>query len=212
MKNKIIILGVILASFAVGIYLYPSMPDIVVSHWNSQGQPNGYVSKFMGLFLMPFIAIIMAVLFLIIPKIDPLKENIEKFKNYYDNFILLIILFLLYVHALTIFWNLGYKLDLIRLLLPAFGILFYFCGIMVENAKKNYFIGIRTPWTLSSENVWNKTHRIGGKLFKLGGIVAFLSILIPKYSFVLFTATIFFITIYTITYSYVEYAKEKKMK
>lgn len=212
MNTKIIIIGLILLSFLTGIYLYPIMPDVMVSHWNAQGQPDGYAPKFFGLFFVPILTAIMAVLFFIIPKIDPLKENIEKFKKYYENFILLIIFFMIYIHALTICWNGGFNFDLIKFMLPAFGVLFYYCGIMVENAKKNYFIGIRTPWTLSSESVWDKTHKIGGKLFKLVGIITIFSIIIAKYSFAVFMGSVFSVAIYVTIYSYLEFKKEKREK
>jgi len=61
-----------------------------------------------------------------------------------------------------------------QMMVPALGILFYYCGILIENAKRNWFIGIRTPWTLSNEKVWERTHKIGGKLFKIAGLIAFL--------------------------------------
>jgi len=209
MKINIAILLIVLVSFAVCIYFYPQMPEAMVSHWNAQGNPDGYMPKFWGLFMVPFITIVMAVFFLLIPKIDPLKSNIEKFRNYFDNFVLLIVLFMFYIHALTIFWNLGIKFNLIQFLVPALGILFYYCGILVEKAKRNFFIGIRTPWTLSSDSVWDKTHKLGGKLFKAAGVVALLGIFIQKYAFFIFLFSIIFASVYSVVYSYFEYRKER---
>lgn len=210
--TKILIIKIILLSVCIGIYFYPQFPDTIVSHWNAQGQPDDYMSKFWGLFLLPLILAAMAVLFLIIPKIDPLKENIEKFRKYYENFILLMVLFMFYIYSLTIIWNLGIKFDMNRVLLPAFAILFYFCGVLVEKAKRNYFIGIRTPWTLSSDAVWDKTHKIGGKLFKLSGIITLFGIFVPKYAFILIMVSVFSATIYSLIYSYIQYLKERKQK
>lgn len=185
------------------------MPDTVASHWNERGEVNGYMSKFWGLFLMPIISVIMFLFFLLIPKIDPLKENIDKFRKYFDNFILLIILFLFYIYLLTIFWNLDKRFDMGSFIVPPIGILFYYAGILVENAKRNWFIGIRTPWTLSSDNVWDKTHKLGGKLFKIGGIITVFGVFFPKYSFY-FIFPIFFVSIYLFIYSYLEHKKEIK--
>ena len=209
-KSRIIILLIILISFAVGIYLYPLFPDTMASHWNVQGQVDGYMSKFWGAFLMPFIVVGLFLLFIVIPKIDPLKENIEKFRKYYETFIVAIILFLFYLYILTLLWNLGVRFDMNRFLIPAFGILFYCAGILVENAKRNWFIGIRTPWTLSSEVVWEKTHKIGGKLFKIAGIIALLGIFIPQYTFFLVMIPVLSFSLYVIVYSYFEYQKEEK--
>jgi len=207
-KNKIIILGIISLSFIIAIYLYPQMPEKMASHWNAQGQVDGYMSKFWGLFLMPIISIGLFLLFILIPKIDPLKENIEKFRKYFDGFIVLIMTFLFYIYLLTVFWNIGIRFNMAQLMMPALGILFYYCGILVENAKRNWFIGIRTPWTLSNEKVWDKTHRIGGKLFKVTGIIAFLGIFFPKYAILFVIIPVISVAVYAIIYSYFEYQKQ----
>jgi len=208
-KSAIIILGIILLSFLIGIYLYPKMPEKMASHWNAQGQVDGYVSKFWGLFLMPFISLALFLLFILIPKIDPLKANIEKFRKYFDGFIIFTILFLFYLFTLTIFWNFGVKFSMNQVLPPAFGILFFYCGILIEKAKRNWFIGIRTPWTLSNDKVWERTHKIGGKLFKVVGIIAFLGIIFPNYAFFLILFPVIAVSIYTVIYSYFEYRKER---
>lgn len=207
-KNKIIILGIISLSFIIAIYLYPQMPDKMASHWNTQGQVDGYMSRFWGLFLMPIISIGLLFLFILITKIDPLKENIKKFRKYFDGFIVLMIAFLFYVYLLTVFWNLGLRFNMAQLMIPALGILFYYCGILVENAKRNWFIGIRTPWTLSSEAVWDKTHKIGGKLFKIAGIITFLVIFFPKYAIFFVIISVISVVVYPIVYSYFEYQKQ----
>lgn len=206
-KSEIIILIIILLSFAIGIYFYPQMPSQMASHWNAQGKVNGYMTRFWALFLMPIMSIALFLLFIFIPKIDPLKENIEKFRKYYDGFVVLMIAFLFYVYLLTVFWNIGMKFDMTQVLTPAFAILFYYIGVLMENAKMNWFIGIRTPWTLSSEKVWDKTHKIGGKLFKIAGLIAFFGLLLPGYAIFFMVIPVIFISLYTIVYSYFEYKK-----
>jgi len=200
----------ILLSFLIAIYFYPQMPEKIASHWNSQGQVNGYMSKFWGLFLMPFISIALFLLFIIIPKIDPLKKNIEKFRKYFDLLIIFIFIFLFYIYTLTILWNLGITFNMTLAMVPALGILFYFVGIVTEKAKRNWFIGIRTPWTLSSDIVWNKTHKIGGKLFKIAALIAFSGLFFPKYAILLVIVPVILVALYTIVYSYFEYKKQKK--
>jgi uncharacterized membrane protein len=207
-KSEIIIFGIILLSFAISIYYYPQMPEKVASHWNAEGQVNGYTSKFWGLFLMPVISAGMLLLFILIPRIDPLKSNIQEFRKYFDIFIVLIIVFLFYLHLLTIFWNSGYTFNMITFLSPALAILFYYTGILIENAKRNWFIGIRTPWTMSSDKVWDKTHKIGGKLFKLAGILALLAIFFESYTIYIILVPVIVVSIYTFVYSYIEYRKE----
>ena len=208
-KSEIIILGIILISFIIGIYFYAQMPSMMASHWNAQGEVDGYISRFWGTFLFPIILVGLLILFTFIPKIDPLKENIKKFRKYFDTFIILITIFLSYIYCLTLFWNIGKRFDMNIFIMPAIGIIFYYAGVLMENAKRNWFIGIRTPWTLSSENVWNKTHKIGGKLFKILGIISFMGILFPKYIIFLVLISALSVSMYTIVYSYFEYKKEK---
>jgi len=208
-KTQLAIIFIILLSFVVGFYFYPRMPEIMASHWDDQGGVNGYMSKCSSLFFMPFISIFLFLLFILIPKIDPLKENIEKFRKYYNGFILLIIVFFFYLYLLTIYWNLGYKFNMVVFLVPAFSILFYYCGILVENAQRNWFIGIRTPWTLSSDSVWEKTHKLGGKLFKINGLIALLGLFFQEWAFLFVIIPAISLSIYTVLYSYFEYQKEK---
>jgi len=207
-KSEITILGIILISFIIGIYFYAQMPSMMASHWNARGQVDGYMSKFWGVFLMPLTLIGLLILFILIPRIDPLKENIRKFRKYFDVFIVLITIFLFYVYCLTLLWNMGKRFDMGILMMPALGIIFYYAGILMENAKRNWFIGIRTPWTLSSENVWNKTHKVGSKLFKIAGIITFIGILFPQYAIFFVLISAISASIYTIVYSYLEYRKE----
>lgn len=206
-KAYIFVLAVIIISFAIGIYFYPQMPEKFASHWDATGTVDGYLSKFWGLFIMPIISVGLFLLFIVIPRIDPLKKNIEKFRKYFDIFIVLFFLFLFYLFILTILWNIGFRFNIIQLLSPAFSVLFFYCGVLVENAKMNWFIGIRTPWTLSSQKVWERTHKIGGKMFKACGIISLGGVLVPNYGMWLIIVPVVFTAVYTIVYSYFEYKK-----
>jgi uncharacterized membrane protein len=208
-KAEMFSLGVVLVSFALAVYFYPIMPDKIASHWNINGTVDGYMDKLWALFLMPSISLLLLLLFLAIPRIDPLKENIAKFRGYFDGFIMLIMLFLLYIFLLTIFWARGVRFDMGQVLSPAFGILFYYAGILIENAKRNWFIGIRTPWTISNEIVWNRTHALGGKLFKLAGVIAVFGVF-RYYSFYLVLVPIILFAAYLFVYSYFEFQKEMR--
>jgi uncharacterized membrane protein len=211
-KIKILALIIIAVSFAVGVYFYPQLPEKVASHWNASGAVDGYMNKFWGLFLMPILALAVFLLFIFLPKIDPLKENIKKFKGYFDGFILALIIFFFYIYILTIVWNKGIYFDMGRFLIPALGILFFYAGVLIEKSKRNWFMGIKTPWTLSSDQVWDKTNKLGGKLFKISGVIAFLGIFMPSFAMILVLVPIILTAIYLFVYSYVEYKKENKSK
>jgi len=209
-KSELFLLILLLISFVISFYFYPQLPDEMASHWNAQGEVNGYLSKFWGLFLLPFILTGLALLFIAIPRIDPLKENIEKSRKYYNRFIILFFIFMLLIQIHIILWNLGTKISLILILPIAIGIMFYYIGGLLENIKRNWFIGIRTPWTLSNEKVWTKTHKIGGKLFRLAGIIAFMGILFPDQIIYFIVIPAILIALYTIIYSYLEFQKQLK--
>ncbi|OGG36652.1 hypothetical protein A2110_00260, partial [Candidatus Jorgensenbacteria bacterium GWA1_54_12] len=147
-----------------------------------------------------------------IPRIDPLKANIEKFRGYFDGFIVLMTLFLLYVHAISMLWNLGVAVNMNRIMPPALGALLFYCGILIEKAKRNWFIGIRTPWTLSNDMVWDKTHQLGGKLFKITGVIAVFGAFAGTYAFLFFIIPVVAATLFTTVYSYVLYRKLGRAK
>ncbi len=207
MQSWKIMVAIFIASLAISIYFYPFVPEKMASHWNAEGKVNGYMPKNVALFLIPFIILFLSLLFIAIPKVDPLKSNIESFKKYYDGFVILFLIFMLSLHIQIILWNIGLKIPF-NLFIPSWtAILFFYIGILLENAQQNWFIGIRTPWTLSSEKVWNKTHRLGGKLFKIAAFIALAGIFFPKYAiwFILLPALAFAFCL--IAYSYFEYQK-----
>ncbi len=209
-KSTAVITGLILFSFIISIYFYPHVPEIMATHWNSRGEVDGYMSKLWGLFFMPLVITGLAVLFMVIPKIDPKRENIAKFRKYYDGFVVLFTLFMLAVHLQILLWNTGVRISPNAMLPAGIGLLFYYIGILVENAERNWFIGIRTPWTLSSDKVWEKTNRLGGKLFRIAGIVAVLGAFFPELTFFFILGPALFIAGFTAVYSYIEYQKELK--
>jgi uncharacterized membrane protein len=209
-KALFAITGLVILSFILSIYFYPQVPEQMATHWNSQGEVDGYMSKLWGLFFMPLMITGLVIMFLVIPRIDPGKENIAKFRKYYDGFIVLFILFMVAVHLQTLLWNTGIKISPNAVLPAGIGLLFYYTGILTENAERNWFIGIRTPWTLSSERVWKRTNRLGGKLFRIAGIATIFGAFFPELAMYFILVPVIFVAGFTVVYSYVEYQKELK--
>jgi immunity protein, SdpI family len=197
----------ILISFALAIYFYPIFPAQIATHWGINGQANGFSSKTFGLFFMPILSSFLLLLFVYLPKIDPYKKNFNQFQKYYQNFINLIFVFFFYLYLITIFWNLGFHFNMIQILSPAFASLFYYAGVLMSHTKRNWFVGIRTPWTISNKEVWEKTHKIGGKLFKLTGLISLLSLFLPQFSIFFIIIPVITTTIFVFIYSYLEYQK-----
>ena len=210
--TTIVVLIVIAAATLAGLLLWNRLPDQMASHWNINDQVDGYMPKFWGVFLLPFITLGMFVLFLVIPAIDPLKANIAQFRGEFNLFIVLMVGFMIYLYSLTLAWSLGYQdFRMSGAMLPAIGLLFIFLGFMLRQAKRNFFIGIRTPWTLSSDTVWNETHRVGAGLFMVSGALAFLGGFFGGMTaFWMMFAPIIGSTVFLLVYSYVLYQRETK--
>jgi uncharacterized membrane protein len=195
----------IAAAAALSIAVFARLPEPMASHWGVDDQVNGSMPRFWGAFLMPVLALGMLGLFLLLPGIDPLRANIAKFRGTFNIFIALLMAFLLYVHVLTMLWNLGvHSFRMSTALLPALGLLFIFAGLLIRGAKRNFFIGIRTPWTLSSDRVWDQTHRVGGPLFMAAGALAVLAAFTPgAVAYWLVSGPILASSLFLVVYSYV---------
>ncbi len=139
------------------------------------------MSKFWELFIVPFLTVFLSVLFFWLPKIDPLKENVKTFQRYYNATIVGIIFFLFYIHLLTIAWNVGYIFDMGKMIVFPMAILWYGIGTALPHIKQNWFMGIRTPWTMANPRVWEETHLWGGKAFRYSAVVCLIGVLLPSY-------------------------------
>lgn len=176
---------------------------MVASHWNELGAVNGYMPKFWGTFLVPLIMVALSIIFYVIPKIEPNKKNMESFREQYNLMWVGVLIFLLYIYLLTIVWNLGYRFNFTLILIPALAALYYLIGTILEKTKRNYFFGIRTPWTLDSDTVWKKTHILGGKLFKISAVISLVGLLVPnRFSFLWVLIPVITASIVVTVYSY----------
>ena len=210
LKSVKIGIVLILVMMGLSLYFYPLLPSNMAVHWNTEGSPNGYSPKIVGLMLIPSLSIGLLILFILIPKIDPLARNIRRFWRYYEMLVVVVTGFMLYMHVLLIAWNMGLKFDMGLMTMPAIGLLFVYLGVLLKHAKRNWFIGIRTPWTLSDEKVWNKTHELGSRLFIVGGVMIALSPSFGKIAIYVVVSTLFLITTFLFVYSYWLWSKLRK--
>ena len=194
----------ILVSVAIGCYLYPTMPDIMPSHWNVAGEIDGYMPKMGALFIMPLVSIIMLLLMMWLPKADPKQENIAHNKPFYEKVVFAIVLFFFLTNCLTLAVSLGYKIKITSVMVPALGLLFFFIGKQMENIKSNWFFGIRNPWTIHDDEIWEKTNKAGSKLFKACGILLFcLGFFYPVISFSILITFAIMLLIWSFVYPYI---------
>jgi uncharacterized membrane protein len=208
-KTSLTISFILIAiALVVGLVLYAQLPDPMPSHWNAAGQIDDYMPKFWGVFLLPLMTVGLTLLFVAIPSIDPLKANIAQFRNLYNAFIVGFVAYMLYVYGLTLAASLGFQFNMTYMLLPVMGLLFIGIGYMMKNAKRNFFIGIRTPWTLSSDKVWDETHKLGAKMFMGGGVVVLLSTFLGENGIWLMLVALLITAFVPVVYSYILWKRE----
>ena len=192
----------------LGFAVYPLVPAQIASHWDLAGQVNGYLPKEWGIFLFPYIILFIFIIWWAIPYLEPMKKNLEAFRESYNGFMLVIAIFFFYVYALVIGANVGWLFDFTQALAPALALVFAAAGVLLAHSKRNYLVGIRTPWTLSSDKVWDRTHVVASYLFYFCGVWAFAGFFFPEYLawFLLFPlmATI----VIVIVYSYIEFRRQ----
>lgn len=212
-KTSLTISFILIAAAALaGLLLTNQLPDPMPSHWNAAGEVDGYMSKFWGIWLMPLMTLGITLLLAVIPAIDPLKANIEKFRNLYNAFIIGFVAYMLYIYGLTLAAALGYQFNMTYMLMPAVGLLFIGISFLIENAKRNFFIGIRTPWTLVSDSVWEKTHKFGAQTFRIGGALVIVSAFLGENGFWLLMVSLLFAALVPVVYSYIAWRQEEAGK
>ncbi len=206
----LVMLAVVAAS---SFYFYSRFPARVASHWDLQGRVNGWSGKGFAAFAVPILALAMYLLFLFLPRLDPKKDRYAEFAGVYHVFKAAIVGLLAAVYLATGLFNLGYPVDIGAVIPALIGALFVLIGALLPRIKNNWFVGIRTPWTLSSERVWERTHRVGGRLFVVFGLLIMLTPLLPPgLAMAAFIIGLIVMLAGTVGYSYYVYVKEQKAK
>jgi len=196
----------IILSILSSIIFYPGLPDDLASHWNENGQVNGYMPRLLGVALLPLIMVAVAVLMHYLPSADPLK-NIENFRRDYDNFVTVILAFFFLIHLQVLFWNVGIEVSPGITIPIAVGLLFFYIAYLFPKTKRNWFIGIRSPWTLSSDIVWEKTHAAASKLFFVAGFFVILGAVFQDLLLVLVIVPTVLAAVISFVISYLEFKK-----
>lgn len=196
---------------ALSVFFYLNFPETVPTHWNYKGEIDAYSSKGFGAFFMPIFTFGLYILFLCLPYFDPNKDRYQEFSKVYQTFKNLFLALMTFIYILTGLAGLGYPVD-VGLLIPAsIGVFFIILGNYFGKIKQNWFFGIKTPWTLSNEEVWNKTHRFGGKVFILVGLFLIFGTLLPKNIFwIFFIVFVIFGSLIPVIYSYFIFKKIKE--
>ncbi|MBX6395997.1 MAG: SdpI family protein [Alicyclobacillaceae bacterium] len=177
--RDVVLLVLALVPVVLAGWFWDQLPQRMAVHFGINGQPDGFQDKRWFLATMAALLIGLPVLFKVIPRIDPKRENYGKFEDIYTLFLLALTAFLSVVFGVTIFYNLGYPVHIQQIALSGVGVLFLLMGNFLGRIRFNYFFGIRTPWTLADEQVWRKTHRMAGPVWMAAGVVALISAFLP---------------------------------
>lgn len=207
---RIAIVAIILAAFALALVALPDAPDEVPSHWNASGEVDAYMQKEAGLLFIPALMAGIAALLIAIPRIDPGRANIELFREAYDWFVALVVFFLFAIELMVVLYALGLPVSPNQYLPVPFGIVIIGAGLLIGRAKPNWTAGIRTPWTLSSDRIWEKTHALGSRLFIAAGVIAMAGVLVPGLALLLILVPVIAVSVVTVAYSYILWRHENR--
>jgi uncharacterized membrane protein len=212
-KTEIIPLLFIIISAIASFYFYARFPERVPIHWNFQGQVDNYGSPFFAAFFFPALLIFLYILFLFLPYADPKKDRYKEFSGAYHIFKGMIIFIMSAIYFIASLNGLSYNIPISLFVPSLIGLMFIVMGVLMPRIKPNWFMGIRTPWTMSNEEVWRKTHIFGGKIFIAAGIMLALIPFLPaSFGAPALIALIIIMLFGTIGYSYFAYREEEKKK
>ncbi|MDJ0756132.1 MAG: SdpI family protein [Ardenticatenaceae bacterium] len=208
--------AVVLIMTVVSFWAWGQIPEgaQIPVHWNARGEVDRYGSVFEGLFLMPLIMVGITGLLYAIPKIEPRRLNIAQSIKAYKAVWIGLLIFMSILHGALILSVLGYAVNIGFLVPMMMGILFVILGNYMGKIRSNFMFGIRTPWTLSSELSWNKTHRLGGRLFVLVGLLMIVTSFIPASEFWVYVmmSSVFGMVIVLFVYSYLVYRSDPQIQ
>jgi Predicted integral membrane protein len=208
--RKWIPLLIVVAAIVASAAVYQRLPETIPTHWDMDGQPNGWSSRAFGAWFTPVLLLGMWALVRILPAIDPKGANYAKFGGAFEAIIESLMLFLLGMHILLLRAGLGQSAPMQRVVPFAVGMLLIVVGNLLPRMRPNWFVGIRTPWTLSSDRVWEKTHRFGGRVFVAGGILIVLSAFgAPQLASIVLVTVVVLSTAAVLIYSYAEWKREQ---
>jgi uncharacterized membrane protein len=197
---------VIAAMFALAAWAWPRLPDRIPIHWNFRGEIDGYGGKGIGLLFLPITVLVLYGIFRLVHLIDPGKQNYASFATAFTAFRMAFVFFMAAVYAGILLAVFGHNVNMTTITCLASSVLFMVLGNFMSKIRPNWFVGVRTPWTLSSKTSWDKTHRLAGWLFILMGLsIAAAGIIQTLWAFVLMIAFIVFCLAWMIIYSYLIY-------
>jgi uncharacterized membrane protein len=191
--------------------VYSTLPERIPTHWNFRGEVDGWSSRLWGSLLAPLVSAGIWVLLPVLRRVDPRRRNYDRFEPTFWLLVNLLVVFLAGIHVMTLGVALGWAIDMTRAILVIVGLMFAVLGNYLPRLRSNWWMGIRTPWTLESETVWRSTHRLAGYTFVIGGLATAGSALLPS-AIAIGPAMAAMLTaaFVPVVYSYVAYQRERR--
>jgi uncharacterized membrane protein len=172
-------LVMVLVAFALSAAAYPWLPPRVPIHWNLQGQVDGYGGKTLSTLLTPAIMTGLWLLLAALPWLSPQQFKLDTFQPTYWFIACAVLAMLAYIHGLLLWAALRGGLDITRTMLAGVLLMFGALGVVLTDVKRNFWVGVRTPWTLASERVWDDTHRVAAWLFVIAAAAGLVIVVLP---------------------------------
>ncbi|WP_228236415.1 SdpI family protein [Allomuricauda sp. M10] len=211
LKKELPLIGIVLLPFLYLAYVWNQLPEQVPLHYNLKGEVDRYGDKSELIMIPILLPLLIYVIFLAVPYIDP-KKQIQKMGSKYDNLKLILTAFMSGLALFIIYSTKNGSMGNPNIIFLICGVLFVVLGNYFKTIKANYFIGIRTPWTLESESIWKETHKLGGKVWFVGGLLIIICslVLANEVNFKVFMGITIIIALIPVVYSYLLYRKEQK--
>lgn len=198
------------AAAGFSVWAYSRLPAEVATHFDFHGEPNGWSPRLLAAVLAPGLGLLLTAVFTVLPRIDPRRANYALFGPTYWTIINAVLVLLAGLHIVTLGKAIGWTVDMTRVVAIGVGGLFVLLGNLMTRIRPNWFMGIRTPWTLSSDTVWRKTHRFGGVAFVIAGLCIAATALIASdwMLYVAMGATVA-AAVSSVVYSYLAWKREQ---
>jgi uncharacterized membrane protein len=180
--DKHYIVGIaLLAAVVVGTAIvYPRLPNVIPVHWDAHGHVNGWGAKWTLFVIDPAVMVGILILFAALPWLSPKHFEVDSFRSTYLYIMVVVLAVLAYLHGLILAASLSLPIDMTRAITGGVCLLIALLGNVLGKVRRNFYVGVRTPWTLANEQVWNATHRMAGKIFFAAGLLGLLAVILDE--------------------------------